>query len=120
MKRRGVFVVITLLFTVIILSAFVQCDHDGMARVTIHIQNDSYTENSKSFIDKLLNIFSTKVYAQPVPWWSGAHGAGDGTLTLYTTGINTSTIETNIPPESSSYTITLPSGNDTTLKLLFE
>jgi len=114
MKGRGLIVVITLLFTVVILSTLVQCDHDGMARVTIHIQNEAYAGNQDSIIDKFFNLFSTKAFA-----WEEFHGDGDGILTLTISGNSISTIVTTIPPTQSSYSTELPANNEITFRLTF-
>jgi len=114
MKKRGVVGVITLLFTVTLLSALVQCDHDGMARVTIHIQNEAYAGNQDSIIDKFFKIFSTEAVA-----WSAFHGESDGTLTLTITGPDIGTIEVPISPAQSTYSTEVPANSEITFTLLF-
>lgn len=114
MKGRGVLVVITLLFTVILLSAFVQCDHDGMARVTIHIQNEAYAGYQDSIIDKFFKLFSTEAVA-----WSSNHSEGFGLLTLTISGTGFETIQETLSPDLTTYTIDIPASTGITFKLIF-
>lgn len=114
MKARVISVLITVLFVVSMAFTLVQCDHDGMARVTIHIQNEAYAGNQDSIIDKFFKIFSTEAFA-----WSSLHGDGDGILTLTISGNNIATIVTTIPPTQSSFTTELPANNEITFRLTF-
>lgn len=113
MKARAVAVSIIVLFVIIMALTFVQCDHSNMARVTIHIQNDLYTQKSETIIDKLLTIFYKTLYAQVAGWSAATAG-----LTLNVSGSDIEPIIENISSTAESYTVEVPAGAERTFTLL--
>lgn len=115
MNRRIIVIAISFLFTVSAALTLVQCDHSGMARVTIHIQNDMYAQQDDSVIDKILKLVSTEAYALNA--WTD-HSSGEILLTI--SGPGMSTIETSLSPMESAFTTEVPAGVERTIQLIHD
>ena len=116
MKKRILGMLTFLLFISAGILSLVQCDHSGMARVTIHIQNDTFAQKNETLIDRILNLVSTKAYATDNAWTNHA----SGNILLSISASDMEKIETTIAPTQSSFTTEVPAGAQRTIRLVYD
>jgi len=114
MKKKVIAITITLLVATAGALTLVQCDHSNMARVTIVTKHYAHSLNKPdtSIIDKILHLFSSKLYA-------GSEWTLDkSSLELYINASDIQQIQASIPSPFEEYSIYVPAGQGREITLI--